>query len=152
MDIKALWQRVKKFLKYVWQECKDRKTIVLLLIVAFVMYTPAWGGYLVHALFGWKWGSVVASAYLLFWAGPFTPFWPLCIAITLFIKKLIKKRMGKEMQEDTDSVDGAEAAAVEDSAGSESEANAANGAQNDAECGTEDDSGKEHGESDSRVL
>jgi hypothetical protein len=98
MDIQALWQRVKKFLKYVWQECKDKKTIALLLVVVLVMYMPAWGGYLVHALFGWKWGSVVASAYILFWAGPCTPFWPLCIAITLFIKRMIKKRMGKDAQ------------------------------------------------------
>ena len=89
--MKELWERIKKFLIYIWQECKDKKTIALLLCVMFVMYMPVWGGYLVHALFGWDWGLVVASAYLVFWAGPFTPFIPLCIAITLSLKRLIRK-------------------------------------------------------------
>lgn len=56
------------------------------------MYTPVWGGYLLHILFKIKWGSVVATTYLAFWAGPFTPYFPLCIAITLGIKRLFEKR------------------------------------------------------------
>ena len=59
--------------------------------VVALMYTPVWGGYLLHILFGIKWGSVVATAYMAFWAGPFTPFFPLCIAITFAIKKLLEK-------------------------------------------------------------
>lgn len=59
------------------------------------MYTPVWGGYLLHLIFGIKWGSVVATAYLAFWAGPFTPYFPLCIAITFGIKKIIEKIKGK---------------------------------------------------------
>lgn len=64
---------------------------MLLLIVVVLMYTPVWGGYLLHLIFGIKWGSVVATAYLAFWAGPFTPYFPLCIAITFGIKKIIEK-------------------------------------------------------------
>ena len=37
----------------------------------------------------------IASAYLVFWAGPFTPYFPLCIAITLGLKKLIEKTKGR---------------------------------------------------------
>ena len=83
------------FCKWIWSECKDWRTLVLLLIVVVLMYTPVWGGYLLHLIFGIKWGSVVATAYLAFWAGPFTPYFPLCIAITFGIKKIIEKAKGK---------------------------------------------------------
>lgn len=55
------------------------------------MYSPVWGGYLLHWLFDIKEASVVATAYLAFWAGPFTPFFPMCIAITLGIKRFFEK-------------------------------------------------------------
>ena len=38
--------------------------------------------------------GVAASAVLLFWAGPMTPFFPLCVAITLAIKRFFQKRRG----------------------------------------------------------
>ncbi len=84
-----------KFCKWVWKECKDWRTVVIFVIVVVVMYSPVWGGYLCHAAFGWKWCSVMATAYLAFWAGPFTPFFPMCIAITLGIRRLIDKIKGK---------------------------------------------------------
>lgn len=86
--------KIKKFFRWVWRECKDWHTLVLLGIVILVMYSPVWGGFLLHAIFGCEWGSVVASAVLLFWAGPMTPFFPLCVAITLAIKKICKKSGG----------------------------------------------------------
>lgn len=93
------------FCKWIWNECKDWHTLVLLIIVVVLMYTPVWGGYLLHILFGVKWGSVVATAYLAFWAGPFTPYFPLCIAITFGIKRLIEKIKGKKGK-DADSENG----------------------------------------------
>lgn len=97
-------KRIKNFLHWVWDECKDRKTIMLLLAVIVVMYAPAWGGFLLHAIFGWSWCSVIATAYVLFWAGPFTPFFPICIAITLSIKKAteVKKRKEDTAKADAD--------------------------------------------------
>lgn len=88
--------KLKNFLHWIWGECKDRNTLFLLLAVVFIMYTPAWGGYLLHAIFGWGWCSVAATAYILFWAGPFTPYFPVCIAITLSIKKAIQIRNRKK--------------------------------------------------------
>ena len=87
--------KIKNFLKWIWNECKDWHTLILLLCVIIVMYSPVWGGYLLHAVFGWAWCSAVASAYLLFWAGPFTPFFPMCIGITLSIKKVMQVKSGK---------------------------------------------------------
>ncbi len=84
--------KVKSFLHWVWRECRDWHTVALLAVVIAAMYSPVWGGYLVHLVFGWEWGSVVASAVLLFWAGPFTPFFPLRVGITLAIKRALEKR------------------------------------------------------------
>ena len=79
-----------RFCRWLWRECRDVKTLLLLLLVITVAYSPAWGGYFLYELFGWKWASVVASACLAFWAGPFTPFFPICIGITLAIKQYAK--------------------------------------------------------------
>lgn len=85
-----------RFFRWIWRECKDVKTFILLMIVSTVVYSPVWGGYLLNALFGWEWASVMASACLVFWAGPFTPFFPICIGITLAIKRRIERRKGQQ--------------------------------------------------------
>ena len=85
--ISNLKEKILRFCRWVWQECKDVKTFLLLLVVIAVVYSPVWGGYLLFLLFGWSWASVMASACLLFWAGPFTPFFPICIGITLVIRR-----------------------------------------------------------------
>ena len=90
------------FCKWVWSECKDWHTLVLFAIVVVLMYAPVWLGYILYFVFKSKWAMGVASAYLLFWAGPFTPYFPLCIAITLSLKKLIEKIKGRG---DNDSAD-----------------------------------------------
>ena len=85
-------EKIKHFCRWVWRECRDIKTLLLLLLVVAAGYSPVWGGYLLHALFGWEWASIMASACLLFWAGPFTPFFPICIGITLAIKRRTERR------------------------------------------------------------
>lgn len=98
--IKELFIKLKnkfiKFCKWVWEECKDWHTVVIFAIVVVVMYSPVWGGYLCHALFHWKWCSVMATAYLAFWAGPLTHFFPMCIAMTLGILRIVDKIKGKD--------------------------------------------------------
>ena len=84
-------QRIKKFIRSILDECKDIKTFILLIIVVLTMYSPVLIGYLIYFIFKWEWCLAVATLLVAFWAGPFTPFFPLCIAITLALKKLIKK-------------------------------------------------------------
>ena len=84
-----------RFLTRIKAECGNRETVILFALVVAVMYCPVWGGYLLYAIFRWKWCFAMASAYLAFWAGPFTPFFPLCIAITLFLKRVMRKRNRK---------------------------------------------------------
>lgn len=83
-----LWSRIKKFLGGIWQECRDVKTLLLLFLVMAIVYSPVWVGYLLYSVTHWAWCLAVATAVAAFWLGPFTPFFPLCIAITLGIKRL----------------------------------------------------------------
>jgi len=84
-------KKLKRFFLSIWQECKDIKTFLLFLIVVAAVYSPVWIGYLLYWIFRWNWCLAAATLVLAFWAGPFTPFFPICIAITLAIKKLGKK-------------------------------------------------------------
>lgn len=96
--MKKLFEKLKNkfinFCKWVWNECKDWRTLLLFGIVVVLMYTPVWLGYILYFVFKSKWAMGIASAYLVFWAGPFTPYFPLCIAITFGIKKIIEKIKG----------------------------------------------------------
>lgn len=86
-------EKAAKILLWLKNELGDRRTILLYLIVLAIMYSPVLVGYPLYFLLGWKWCLIMASSYLLFWAGPFTPFIPVCLVITLFLKKkLFKKR------------------------------------------------------------
>ena len=87
-----LKEKAKKSLLWIKNQCGDRRTILLCLIVLAVMYSPVLVGYPLYFLLGWKWCLIMASSYLLFWAGPFTPFIPICIAITLFLKRMLFKK------------------------------------------------------------
>ena len=58
-------EKIKGFFRWIWQECKDVKTFAILLCVVAVVYSPVWGGYLLHAIFGWKWASVIGLPPLL---------------------------------------------------------------------------------------
>ncbi len=87
--VRKIIDKIKNFLKWIWGECKDWRTILLLLGVIVVVYSPVWVCYLLYIIFRWNWSFAVATAVLAFWVGPFTPFFPLCIAITLGIKKRV---------------------------------------------------------------
>lgn len=79
------WHRLQAFFKEIWQDCKNPLTLTILILVALVLYSPVWGGLILSYLFHWKWAAAMAGAVALFWAGP-APFFPVCLAITLFIK------------------------------------------------------------------
>ena len=94
-----LKEKIIRFLKQIWKECGNKRTIALFAVVLIIMYAPVWGGYLLWWLFRWKWCAYIASAYMLFWAGPFTPFFPLCLAVTLALTRLVRKKRKPDLQE-----------------------------------------------------
>lgn len=93
--VRKIIDKIKNFLKWIWSECKDWRTVLLLVAVIVVVYSPVWVCYLLYIVFRWSWSFAVATAVLAFWAGPFSPFFPICIAITLGIKKRVLKAVRK---------------------------------------------------------
>ena len=64
--------------------------MLLFIVVFLVMGSPVWLGYTLYFVFKWNWCLIMATSYLLFWnVIPFTPYIAICIAITLFIKKIL---------------------------------------------------------------
>lgn len=90
--MEKLKKKWKSFCWWIWQACRDRQTIALLLAVAAAVYSPVWGGLLLYRLLGWKWALAMATGCSLFWAGPGTPFFPLCMGLTLSLKKALQAR------------------------------------------------------------
>ena len=88
--------KIKNMFRWIWNECKDIHTLLIFICVIIVVYSPVWGGFLLHFLFKWKWCLAVSTACFTFWAGPFTPFFPICMGITLSIKKFMQRRKSSE--------------------------------------------------------
>ncbi len=90
--MKKIKSKVLNFFKWIWNQVKDWHNLVILLIVAAVLFLiclfiVALGLFLIDK----KIHLITAGGIVLaFWMGPFTPFWPLCIAITLGIRKFIE--------------------------------------------------------------
>ena len=89
--------KISNFFKWLKNECKDSKTFIVLICVIAVVYSPVWIGGLLYAILGWEWCGVMASITAAIWIGP-VPFFPICIAIALSIKKImqVKKNRKKE--------------------------------------------------------
>ena len=108
--MKKLFNWAKKkiidFLKWLWQECKDWRTFVLLVIVCVVIGFPVWGGYLLYFITGWEWTLIVATALLAFWWLPGAPYFAVCVAVTLAIKRFFERRKEKLLELIEDIKDG----------------------------------------------
>ena len=96
--MKKLYLKIKKtvidFIKWVWSECKDWRTLVLLGVVCLVIGLPVWCGYLLALIFHWNWAFWVASVCWAFWMLPGAPFFALCVSITLALKRTYEKKRG----------------------------------------------------------
>ena len=92
-----LKRKIKNVLKWIKDECKDWRTIVIFIVISTIIYFPTWGGYLLYWIFKWKWCLSMATISMVFWLGPFTPFFPLCIATTFFVKGMLDLKKKKEV-------------------------------------------------------
>jgi hypothetical protein len=82
----VLFQRYN--IKFILKEVKS--CLWLFGIVCALMSCEVWIPYLLGFITQNAWWYSVGSACWLFWLGPGTPFIPLCIAITLGLKKIFK--------------------------------------------------------------
>lgn len=103
--MKKIWNKFKSFLKWIWTQLKDVQTLIIFIIVLAVMYFPAYGFYILSLILNNAMLAYIATVYVAFWAGPFTPFFPLCISITLGIKALINKAKEKKNKTKSDKND-----------------------------------------------
>lgn len=84
--------KVIKFLKWLWNECKDWRTLVLLGIVCLALSSPIWVFGIIGFVFNWSWALWVAGGVWAFWWLPGAPFFALAVSITLGIKRAFQKK------------------------------------------------------------
>lgn len=84
-------QKLKRFWLNVLKQLKDKTNIKIFIIVLIVMYSPTWLLLPIGCVFKNAAFISTAIAYAVFWAGPCTPFFPIIIGITLFIRKILNK-------------------------------------------------------------
>ncbi len=89
--MKKIKHKLINFFKWIWIQVKDWHNLIILLIVAAIMSSEIWIMYILGFIYNSAILINIGSVCFAFWLGPFTPFWPLCIAITLFIRRFIDK-------------------------------------------------------------
>ena len=107
------WTKAVNFVKWVWRECRNWQTLILLALVCIVVGAPVWVCGLLWLLFGWTWAGVVCAALLAFWWLPGMPYFAVCVSITLVIKRLFGKYKRKQSKENNESAKKAEEAEQE---------------------------------------
>lgn len=91
----SIWQKIKNALQLVSKQLKDWKNWIIFIVVMLVVGSEVWIPGLIGVLTGNAWWYGVAAVCWAFWLAPFTPFLPLCLAVTFAVRKIfdkIKKR------------------------------------------------------------
>ena len=89
--MEKLKKKIINFFKWIWTQIKDWHNLIILLFVVIVFTSPIWLCGILGLIYDSATLLGIAGGYLAFWLGPATPFWPLCIAVTLLIRKGIEK-------------------------------------------------------------
>ena len=84
---------MKKWLK---ENIFVKDMFIYILVAAIIFYIPVWalGFFGIVTSESWYFGG--AAAWVLFWAGPFTPTIPIILAIAVFLKQVVKKIRDKK--------------------------------------------------------
>ena len=91
-----IWYLIAFPFVWIFYNIRDWRTAIIFVIVFLVVSSEVWIPYLIGVIF---WANEplrismfsVGSACWLFWLGPFTPFLPLCMFLTIGIKALFDK-------------------------------------------------------------
>ena len=78
--------------RWLWLNLRDWRTLIIFIIVVLVIGSEVWVPLLLGLILQNAVLLGVASTCWAFWLMPFTPFMPLCIAVTIGIKALINRR------------------------------------------------------------
>ncbi len=94
--MRKLWNKVVHGLKKLLAALKDKVNIVIFIITFLILSSEVWVMYLMYFITGDLWFLGIGSACWAFWLAPFTPFLPLCLAITFFVRKIYDKIKAKK--------------------------------------------------------
>ncbi len=95
---KKVWQKIKSFCIWLFKQLKDKKNICIFIIVFLLLSSEIWFSYAMALITGNKWWWGIGSACWAFWLAPFTPFFPLCIAVTFAVRKIVDKISAKRVK------------------------------------------------------
>lgn len=96
--MKRLLEKSKALVKGLFAQLKDRTNIIIFSIVFLVLSSEIWVPILLGTITQNAWWYGIAATCWGFWLAPFTPFFPLCIAVTFGVRKVvdaIRKRKRK---------------------------------------------------------
>ena len=84
----------------VWIWCKEnifkKDMIVWIIIAELIFWSPVIVSFILGSFNAWWYG--VGSAFILFWAGPFTPAVPLQIGLAIGLRKIYSKLNNKQKE------------------------------------------------------
>ena len=79
---------MKKWLK---ENIFVKDMFIYIIIAAIIFYIPTWVSFIYGLTTGNEYLFGFSAAYVLVWAGPFTPTIPVILAIAVFLKQVVKK-------------------------------------------------------------
>lgn len=93
--MRKLWDKVWRGIKRLLTALKDKTNIIIFIITFIVLSSEVWIMYLLYFITGNLWFLGVGSACWAFWLAPFTPFLPICLALTFCVRKIFDKIKAK---------------------------------------------------------
>lgn len=102
--LKWVWRFFADFMKSLWRVLVGLKTpkgIIALAISLTIYYGWAVALVVLGSIFpSHRWMIGVGTGVMLFWAGPFTPFWPITLVTTIFIQRyILRDKKAQSFQE-----------------------------------------------------
>lgn len=79
---------MKKWLK---ENIFVKDMFVYIVVASIIFYIPSWGALIFAIIYNSPYLYGFSAAYILFWAGPFTPTIPAIFTIAVFLKQIVKK-------------------------------------------------------------
>lgn len=95
-----LWLKFKGFITWLLKRLKDKTNIVIFCTVCLVLSSEVWISYLMAIITGNEWWWLIGSACWAFWLAPFTPFIPLCLLLTVAVRKVYDRIKKKRTEKD----------------------------------------------------
>ena len=99
--MKKFFKKIGSGIKKILLQLKDKTNIVIFILTFLIVSSEVWVMYLLYFITGNAWFLGIGTACWGFWLAPFTPFLPLCIAITIAVRKIYDK-IRKRKQEKVD--------------------------------------------------